>query len=99
MGGCVSPTLANVFLCHHESNWLDGCPVEFKPVLYRRYVDDIFILFQSESHIEPFFQCINTRHTRIKFTVEKEKDDSLSFLDVLIKKLDKIYVLGTVFEV
>ena len=62
--------------------------VEFKPVLYRRYVDDIFILFRSESHIEPFFQYINTRHTRIKFTVEKEKDDSLSFLDVLIKKLD-----------
>ena len=88
MGGCVSPTLANVFLCHHESNWLDGCPVEFKPVLYRRYVDDIFILFRSESHIEPFFQYINTRHTRINFTVEKEKDDSLSFLDVLIKKLD-----------
>ena len=24
MGGCVSPTLANVFLCHHESKWLNS---------------------------------------------------------------------------
>lgn len=88
MGGCVSPTLANVFLCHHEVAWLTDCPSEFKPVLYRRYVDDTFLLFKSLSHIDLFFQYINNKHPRIKFTFEVEKNNSLSFLDVLITKID-----------
>ena len=41
MGNPLGPTLANLFLCHHETNWLSNyCPLEFKPVLYRRYIDD-----------------------------------------------------------
>ena len=74
MGGCVSHTLATlVMLCHHESNWLNDWPDDFKPVLYRRCVDDIFILFWSESHIEPFFQYITTRHTRNKFSASQHQ--------------------------
>ena len=54
MGLLLGPTLANVFLCYHESIWLQYCPSEFKPVIYRRYVDDIFLLFLSKHHIEKF---------------------------------------------
>ena len=39
------PTLANVFMCHFESTWLENCPTQFKPVVYRRYVDSTFLLF------------------------------------------------------
>ena len=39
----LGPTLANAFLFHYEKIWLDRCPPEFKPVVYRRYVDDIFV--------------------------------------------------------
>ena len=35
MGSSLGPSLANVFLFHHD------CPEKFKPVLYKRYVDDI----------------------------------------------------------
>ena len=42
MGSPLGPTFANAFLCFHEQIWLD----EFKPVYYRRYVDDIFVLFR-----------------------------------------------------
>ena len=45
MGSPLGPTLANAFLSYHEQTWLENCPSEFKPVLYRRYVDDIFVLF------------------------------------------------------
>ena len=38
MGSPLGPTLANTFLCHYEKLWLDSCPPEFKPVVYRRYV-------------------------------------------------------------
>ena len=46
----LQPSLANAFLCHYEKLWLDSCPLEFKPVVYRRYVDDIFVLFKSKDH-------------------------------------------------
>ena len=42
MGSPLGPTLANIFLCYHESNWLKDCPKDFKLVYYERYVDDIF---------------------------------------------------------
>ena len=41
----LSPTLADSFLCYHDKRWLDKFPEEFKPVFYRRYVDDIFVHF------------------------------------------------------
>ena len=50
MGSPLGPSLANAFLCHYEKLWLDSCPLEFKPVVYRRYVDDIFVLFKSKDH-------------------------------------------------
>ena len=47
MGSPLGPTLANVFLVHFEKNWLQNCPSDFKPHSYRRYVNDIFVLFIS----------------------------------------------------
>ena len=34
------PKLANLFLGHYENIWLNQCPSNFKPVHYKRYVDD-----------------------------------------------------------
>ena len=50
----LETTLANVFLCYHEKFWLQNCPSEFKPVIYRRYVDDVFLLFRSQHSIVKF---------------------------------------------
>ena len=36
MGSTLGPMLANIFLSHHEENWLNKCPIEFKPSFYRR---------------------------------------------------------------
>ena len=47
MGSPLGPTLANIFLCHHETMCLKNCPKSFKPVYYKRYVDDIFVLFKK----------------------------------------------------
>ena len=85
MGGCISPTMANIFLAHNEERWLDDCPLDFKPVLYRRYVDDTFLLFRSASHVNKFHKYLNEKHSRIKFTVENENNGSLPFLDVLVE--------------
>jgi hypothetical protein len=87
MGGCVSPTLANIFLAFHEQNWLDDCPASFKPALYRRYVDDTFLLFRSPNHVNQFLDYLNGQHPNIKFTSEIENNNSLNFLDVALTKL------------
>ena len=55
MGSPLGPTLANAFLVYHEKNWLEHCPVEYRPLYYRRYVDDIFVLFNLAEHLKRFY--------------------------------------------
>ena len=40
----LGPLLANAFLTHHKQKWLGSCPLEYRPLYYRHYVDDIFLL-------------------------------------------------------
>ena len=84
MGSPLGPTFANIFLCVHEILWLEKCPPEFRPVIYKRYVDDIFLLFQNINQIEKFKYYLNLQHANIKFTSETEMNNSLSFLDIKI---------------
>ena len=86
MGSPLGPCLANTFMSDHEVEWLKNCPLQFKPVYYRRYVDDIIVLFEDKSHLPLFHQYMNSQHANINFTVEEEKDDKLPFLDVHIKR-------------
>ena len=84
MGSPLGPTLANVFLCHKEEEWLKKCPEKFKPVYYKRYMDDTFLLFRSKQNIKMFFRYINSRHKNMSFTLEEESDNKLPFLDILV---------------
>ena len=85
MGSPLGPTLANIFLCYHESNWLKDCPKDFKPVYYKRYVDDIFVLFNKPKHAQFFLEYMNKKHKNMKFSIETEINGSLSFLNVKIR--------------
>ena len=84
MGSPLGPTLANVFLCHYEKEWLDNCPYHSKPIAYRRYVDDIFVLFSSKEHLQPFVEYMYKQHRCMKFTSETQKNNIFSFLDINI---------------
>ena len=86
MGSPVSAVFANIFMSFHEKHWLDLCPEDFKPILYRRYVDDTYVIFRSESHVEPFFNYLNSQHYNIKFTLEKESERRIPFLDMMVTK-------------
>ena len=86
MGSPLAPTLANAFLCHYEKIWLiNECPSQFKPVVYRRYVDNIFVLFKSKEHLKPCVNYMNSKHN-IKFTFEIEDSKNLSYLHVKIAR-------------
>ena len=86
MGSPLSCFYANIFLCHWEKIWLDNCPSDFKPLYYRRYVDDTFLLFREPWHVDSFFEYLNNQHQNIKFTSEIESNCELPFLDVLVRR-------------
>ena len=86
MGSPLGPTLANLFLCYHERKWLSDCPVDFKPLKYRRYVDDCFLAFKSKQHASKFLEYLNSKHKNISFTAEYEENNKIPFLDILITK-------------
>ena len=84
MGSPLGPTFANIFLCYHEEKWLASCPANIRPTFYRRYVDDIFLLFDSADKVEQFKSYMNNRHHNMKFTSENEENNILPFLDIKV---------------
>ena len=86
MGSPIGPLMANFFMNFLEVNFLQNCPLEFKPLFYRRYVDDTFTLFNSIEEANKFLEYINQQHPNIKFTIESENNKKLPFLDTLLSK-------------
>ena len=56
----------------------------FKPNFYRRYVDDIFVLFESPESAHSLREYMSSKHQNINFFVEQKNIGSCSFLDVKI---------------
>ena len=81
MGSQLGPALARIFMCSFESKWLQDCPNDFKPVFYQCYVDDIFALFSSPDHADKLKEYLSSKYPNINFSMEKEKDGCLPFLD------------------
>ena len=86
MGSPLAPVLANIFLSHHETIWLQQCPDHLKPSFYKRYVDDTFLLFDNSVDPLQFLHYLNNKHPNIKFTAEAETEGQISFLDININK-------------
>ena len=86
MGSSLGPVMANVFLSFYEINWLEQCPKEFKPDSYRRYVDDIFVLFESAEYLCKFRNYFNTCHPNMCFSFEQEENGQLAFLDIEVSR-------------
>ena len=94
MGSPLGPTFANIFMCHLENLFMNQCPLSFKPLFYRRYVDDTFVLFRDMSHADEFLNYINSFHSNIQFTIELEENNKISFLDILISRNEDNFLTG-----
>ena len=91
MGNPLGPIFAVLFLRYLEEKWLHECPTNFKPIFYRRYVDDTFIIFNNKNDIIQFHNYLNSKHHCLKFTYEVEINASLPFIGVLVTKNDNNY--------
>ena len=79
MGSPLVPALANIFIYSFESKWLRDCPHYFKPVFYRRYID-----YYRRYYADKFREYLSSKRPNTKFSVEKEEDGRLTFLDIKI---------------
>ena len=89
MGSPLGPALGNLFMGYNEQKWLEldhGRLVKF----YRRHVDDIFCVFESEHQALTFLDFLNSQHPTLNFTIEKEHMKQLPFLDVLSTRSDRL---------
>ncbi len=92
MGLPVGPTLANAFLCYHESIWLKDCADAFRPLRYNRYVDDCFLIFKEKEHADRFLLYLNSKLNDISCTKDHVQNNILPFLDVsVIRENNKLY--------
>ena len=73
--------LPKIFVYNFEK-WLKDCPHGLKPLFYRQYVDGILVLFYSFSHAEELKIYLCSRHFKTNFSLEKENDGRLYFLDI-----------------
>ena len=72
MGSKLAPAYANTFMGKLEQNILSNAPL--KPTYYRRFIDDIFIIWQhSERDLQNFITHMNRANRSIQFTHEKSQ--------------------------
>ena len=84
MGSCLGPIFADIFLGFLELTWSDE--IERSTTLYRRFVDDCFLLVPSFEEAFHLLKVFNIMHPSIKFTCELEQDNQLPFLDVYCQR-------------
>ena len=87
MGYPLAPVLANMFMRFQESKWLNQYNRN-KPKFYLRYVDGILAAFDNVQDSLNFLIFLNNRHPNIKFTIEKQNNHSIAFLDVFISGIN-----------
>lgn len=67
-----------------EKTIIPKCP---KVVFWKRYVDDVFAVINGdENDADGIRQSLNTYHNQIQFTMEKETNEEIAFLDILIER-------------
>ena len=83
MGSPVSTVVANLVMEDVEKRALST--FHSPPKIWKRYVDDTFVIIHKNS-VEDFLDHLNTIENSIKFTIEKEANHTLPFLDTLVRR-------------
>jgi hypothetical protein len=87
MGSPLSSIMTETYLQYFEEllikHWLESREIIF----YRRYVDDIFIIFdQNKTNIDMINSLLNTTIPHLEFTHTMEENSTITYLDLNIQR-------------
>lgn len=94
MGSPLSGTIANIYLNNIENNLIiNNTNKHNNNIIYwYRYVDDVLLLFNgTDRQLANMHKYINNIHKNIKFTIEKEINKSINFLDLTINNHNQLH--------
>ncbi|CAM4618796.1 unnamed protein product [Lepidochelys olivacea] len=82
MGTRMAPQYANIFMADLEQRFLSSRPL--KPLLYLRYIDDIFIIWtHGKEALEEFHHDFNNFHPTINLSLVQSTQE-IHFLDTTV---------------
>ncbi|XP_017466932.1 PREDICTED: uncharacterized protein LOC108359531 [Rhagoletis zephyria] len=83
MGNPTSAILMEVFMQHLEEKYMTELTTSLGVKFYARYVDDIICLVTGDKE-EQILGYLNDQHTNINFTMDKENEGKINYLDITI---------------
>ena len=88
MGTKMAVSFANIFMAKIETTLIQQS--ETKPKEWRRYIDDIFSLWDSdEKELDQFIEQADKFHPTIKFRAEILENE-ITFLDTVVFKEERL---------
>jgi hypothetical protein len=76
-----------VFIQYPEHTKITDILEKSQIIDYHRYVDDILIIYNTQiTNINDILDEFNKIHPKFKFTIEKEENNKINFLDLSISK-------------
>lgn len=89
MGNCLSPICSDIVMAELQENCIKKLP--FQLPFFKRYVDDIITCAPSDQ-LQTLLKTFNAFHPKLQFTIEKEKNNSIPFLDILLIRTDNTII-------
>ena len=78
IGSPSAPILTNIFMGFQEQGQIRN--YNYVGILHqKRYVSDIFAVFETKDHAVSFYNYINRSHSDIQFSIETEKTENSIF--------------------
>ena len=96
IGKSISGEIAEIYMNWFEETYVFDQGNPFKPIFWKRMRDDIFVIWRDadkecsksrgSDDLDQFVWKLNGCERRIQFTLEREKDRVLPFLDMSLKR-------------
>ena len=84
MGTAFAPNYSGVFLGNFENTALCNAPNNLQPIIWKRFIDDIFIVWtHGEAALQNFHTYLNNLHPTVKLDITYSTKE-INFLDTTI---------------
>jgi len=96
MGNPLAPQVAIIYMDHVEKRIISRLN---HPIQWRRYIDDIFIVWNNDTTPNDILNIANNVNEAIQFTLEKpNSNNELPYLDCLVKLVDNTFETKLYFK-